>query len=330
MKRSVTTTEPAAAETTRRTTTCTRRRRGHETLIGSTSSFLIPPSYLKAAPAQYNEIPSARFALFIDLSRYSTINNAYSRNSENAAPIAQYNEMAPASAFPPLPLRASVGNPPVGLNPQASSHLKQGCASPGKATQASKEKTSASLACKASFLCPMVTPQPFARKTLALLRFVARDCALLLIIARNPSTRLGIAFPRELTRWHSARTLTQADRRLAQIFLSYEANFLSQSDRIRPNLRQRLFRQSFRPNPTYGQVTRSARVAQLLGCGRPGRRNVIWSNDAELAKPFLPVSCFCRSIKKPESKSHAIAQIALALNIKPLSLPKFYAGLCCK
>jgi hypothetical protein len=140
-----------------------RRSRSHETLIGSTSSFSIPPSYLKAATAQYNEIPSARFALFIDLSRYSTINNGYSRNSENAAPIAQYNEMAPASSFPPLPLRAPVENLPVGLNPQASSHLKQGCASPGKVTQGSREKTSASLACKASFLRPVAIRRPFAR-----------------------------------------------------------------------------------------------------------------------------------------------------------------------
>jgi hypothetical protein len=61
---------------------------------------------------------------------------------------------------------------------QASSHLKQGHASLGKATPASKEKSSASLACKASALSPILTGPPFARKTLALLRFVARDSAI--------------------------------------------------------------------------------------------------------------------------------------------------------
>jgi hypothetical protein len=71
---------------------------------------------------------------------------------------------------------------PVFSHPFASP--RQGCASPGKATQAPRENTSASLACKVSFLFPMPTPQPFAGKTLALLRFVARNCALSLIIAR--------------------------------------------------------------------------------------------------------------------------------------------------
>jgi hypothetical protein len=55
---------------------------------------------------------------------------------------------------------------PVFSHPFASP--RQGCASLGKTTQASKEKTSASLACKASFLCPMATPQPFARMDAAL------------------------------------------------------------------------------------------------------------------------------------------------------------------
>jgi hypothetical protein len=106
----------------------------------------------------------------------------------------------------------------------------------------------------------MATPQPFARKTLALLRFVAGNRPLLLIIARNPGARLGIALSREWTQRHSPRTLTQTNPALAQIFLSYGANFLSQSDRIRPNLSQRLFRLSFRPNLTYGQV-------RLYPCG---------------------------------------------------------------
>jgi hypothetical protein len=116
MRTSSTPPEPEAAETTRRTTTCTRRRRGHEFLINSGSTpglnSLRPAKRLDntrspirnqqsralAVPSKYNEIPTARIALNNVLSRYSTHNNAYSRNSENAAPIAQYNEMAPASS----------------------------------------------------------------------------------------------------------------------------------------------------------------------------------------------------------------------------------------
>ncbi|MDB6031548.1 MAG: hypothetical protein JWM16_1886 [Verrucomicrobiales bacterium] len=113
------------------------------------------------------------------------------------------NSTAPASTNPTIqqstyPFSHAT---PVLSHPFASQ--RQGCASPGKATQAPRENTSASLACKASFLCPMATPQPFARKTLALLRFVARNCALSLIIARNPGTRLGIALSREVARWPS-------------------------------------------------------------------------------------------------------------------------------
>jgi hypothetical protein len=165
---------------------------------GHPAANIEEPASKSDAAAQYNEIPSARFALFIDLSRYSTINGACSRNSENAAPIAQGIERAPASSFPPLPLRAPVGNPPVGLNPQASSHLKQGYASPGKATQAPTGKSSASLACKASFLCPRTPPRPLARKVPALLRFVARNCALSLIIALCPGIRVSIPLSREV------------------------------------------------------------------------------------------------------------------------------------
>jgi hypothetical protein len=130
-------------------------------LVTLYASLITLPHAIRV-PSIYNEIPSARFALFIDLSRYSTINNAYSRNSENAAPIAQYNEMAPASSFPPLPLLAPVGNPPVRLKPQASSHLKQGDARPGKVTQGSSKNSSASLASKASLLRPVAIRQPLA------------------------------------------------------------------------------------------------------------------------------------------------------------------------
>ncbi|MDB6029839.1 MAG: hypothetical protein JWM16_177 [Verrucomicrobiales bacterium] len=47
---------------------------------------------------------------------------------------------------------------------------------------------------------------------------------------------------------------TQANPGLAQIHLSYEAQLLSQSDRFRPNLSQRPFRQEFRLNLTCHQI----------------------------------------------------------------------------
>jgi hypothetical protein len=103
-------------------------------------------------------------------------------------------------------------------------------------------------------LSPFSAPAAFARKAVTLLRFVARNCALSLIFARNPAARLGTGLSRTRTQWHSPRTLTQGNPSLAQIFLSYGANFLSQSDRIRPNLSQRLFRQSIRPNLTHQPI----------------------------------------------------------------------------
>jgi hypothetical protein len=147
--------------------------------------------------------------------------------------------------------------------------VRQGPARLRKVTQASRKNSPASLACKASFLCPMPKPQPFARKTPALLRCVARNCALSLIIARYGGIRLGIALSREVARWRSPRTLTQTNPSLAQIRLSYGTNFLSQSDRIRPNLSQRLFRQSFRPNLTYGQIGVAAVVGTVPAPGVP-------------------------------------------------------------
>jgi hypothetical protein len=200
MKRSVTTTEPAAAETTRRTSTCTRRRRGHETLINS---------LLSTAPVQSHGLTRSRsHALPVAApSRcHSSVSHALAQNAIGKIPI------------------------PVFSHPFASP--RQGCASLGKATQAPRENTSASLACKASFLYLMPTPQPFAGKTLALLRFVARNRALSLIIARYAGIPLEIVLSREWTMRHSPRTLTQANPALAQIFLSYGANFLSQSDPI--------------------------------------------------------------------------------------------------
>jgi hypothetical protein len=47
---------------------------------------------------------------------------------------------------------------------------------------------------------------------------------------------------------------TQPNVGLAQIYLSYGTDFLTQSDRIRPNLSQRLFRQSIRPNLTDAEM----------------------------------------------------------------------------
>ncbi|MDB6029667.1 MAG: hypothetical protein JWM16_5 [Verrucomicrobiales bacterium] len=137
---------------------------------------------------------------------------------------------------------------------------RQGCASLGKATQASIEKTSASLACKASFLCRMETPQPFARKRPASSRFVAHIRALSLIIARCSGIPLGIAPSRELKgvlivlKQALNSELTQANSGVAQILLSYGAKFLTQSDRFRPNLSQRPFRRSIRPILTYSQI----------------------------------------------------------------------------
>jgi hypothetical protein len=53
---------------------------------------------------------------------------------------------------------------------------------------------------------------------------------------------------------YAPAALTQANPGLAQIHLSYEAQLLSQSDRFRANLSQRLFRQRFRPNLTCHQI----------------------------------------------------------------------------
>ncbi|MDB6034223.1 MAG: hypothetical protein JWM16_4561 [Verrucomicrobiales bacterium] len=110
--------------------------------------------------------------------------------------------------------------------------LSRPFASLGKATQVSKEHTPASLACKASSLCPVATLQPFARKESASSRIFARNSALSFIIAR----------------------------------------YVGNPDKF----------------------------------------------------------ALSRKTPQPKSKSHAIAEIALALNTNPLSLPKFYAGLCCK
>jgi hypothetical protein len=176
---------------------------------------------------------------------------------------------------------------PVFSHPFASP--RQGCASLGKATQTSKEKTSASLACKASFLDLMPTPQSFAQKQSAPLRIFARNSALSFIIAHYVGIPWHILTSREWTQWHSpfnhqhstpciglSSELTQVNPGLAQIFLSYGANFLIQSDRIRPNLSQPVFRQSFRPNLTYGQV----RLHPISAClplfgSLPVRRNLM-------------------------------------------------------
>ncbi|MDB6029710.1 MAG: hypothetical protein JWM16_48, partial [Verrucomicrobiales bacterium] len=103
-----------------------------------------------------------------------------------------------------------------------------------------------------------------------------RTSALLLIIALYVGSPWHFLTSREWTRRHSPRTLTQTNPSVAQILLSYGANFLSQSDRIRPNLSQRLFRQSFRPNLTYGQV----RLHPISAClplfgSLPVRRNLM-------------------------------------------------------
>ncbi|MDB6030019.1 MAG: hypothetical protein JWM16_357 [Verrucomicrobiales bacterium] len=274
--------EPAAAETTRRTPLCPRRRRD-EGVLPNYRRAVVPAAErlygqtTRSFPAKSRQ-PVA-FVAFRQHARHETLINSilstapvqshgliYSRS--HALPVAAPSCWRSNSSF--LRLRSffpkdaiaqhSIAKVPIPVFSHPFASPRQGCASPGKATQASREKTSASLACKASFLRPMATPQPFVRKALALLRFVARNCALSLIIARYGGIPLKRFFSRELTRWHSTPSgcphpeLTQMNPGLAQIFLSYGANFLSQSGRIRPNLSQRLFRQSFQPNLTYGPL----------------------------------------------------------------------------
>ncbi|MDB6030296.1 MAG: biopolymer transporter Tol [Verrucomicrobiales bacterium] len=52
----------------------------------------------------------------------------------------------------------------------------------------------------------------------------------------------------------SSAPLTQMHPGLAQSNLTYGAKILTQSDRFQPNLSQRVFRQTFRPNLTYRQI----------------------------------------------------------------------------
>jgi hypothetical protein len=257
MKRSVTTTEPAVAETTRRTTTCTRMKRGHEFLIhpillplAVRSHRLIysrlhalmiaaPAQHAIGVPSKYNEIPTARIALNNGISRYSTHNNAYSRNSENAPPIAQYNEMAPASS-------CSFVRFVVRKGPASSSRLhlpKSRSIQPYLGASRLKKNSSRSRLNPA--MIPVTPVGRGSRRALIKRHHCTRR-------RRGHETLINSSLP---------RTLTQTNPSAAQILLSYGANFLSQSDRIRPNLSQRLFRQSFRPNLTYGQV----RVPSDLG-----------------------------------------------------------------
>jgi hypothetical protein len=64
----------------------------------------------------------------------------------------------------------------------------------------------------------------------------------------------GPYFAARLPPIESPAILTQVHPGLAQSNLTYEAKILTQSDRFQPNLSQRVFRQTFRPNLTYGQM----------------------------------------------------------------------------
>jgi hypothetical protein len=224
MKRNVTRTEPAAAEVARRITTFTCRRRDYETLINSLSS---------TAPVQshgliYSRSPSSCFITLREAVRQSSITD-------------------PQSAIPcPCPnshscLFASVRKPTARLRQPRQGHARL-------------QRKNLRKPCLQGFLPLPDGHASTFRARCAFLRIFARNSALLLILACYGGIALGIALSRKLTRWNSPRTLTQADPGLAQIFLSYGANFLSLSDPIRPNLSQRLFRRSFRANLTYGQV----------------------------------------------------------------------------
>ncbi|MDB6034129.1 MAG: hypothetical protein JWM16_4467 [Verrucomicrobiales bacterium] len=171
---------------------CTRRKRGHEFLIDLGSPFARPHiSYLSRSTAKSSRTDwNALSRVIAGCHAFARIKNLEPKPFEPAPELTQIKSQSTPPCRSLLPLFPSVisdrrpRTPDFRRYPQASSHLKQGYASLGKATQASKEKSSASLACKASFLCPMATPQPFARKRPDSLRFVARNCALSLIIAR--------------------------------------------------------------------------------------------------------------------------------------------------
>jgi hypothetical protein len=181
------------------------------------------------------------------------------RSQSEPSPVLFVRRPALINSQTPRPLLPPVQNGVATPQPPFASPL-QGCASPGKATQGSREKTSASLACKASFLCPMKTPQPFAQKTPALLRFVARNCALSLIIARYGGIPLGIALSREWTRRHSPRTLTQINlylnRGLTSISPERRAKIPGQSSLLQANTGQPPFLNSLQLNTGYRKSMR--------------------------------------------------------------------------
>ncbi|MDB6032287.1 MAG: hypothetical protein JWM16_2625 [Verrucomicrobiales bacterium] len=127
------------------------------------------------------QVPSSPFAPFEhrSLDLLSVSDHPASRNQHHIYLPPSFCH-CPNSSFLLLPssfLKDALAESPIPVFSQPYASPRQGCASLGKATQASKVKTSASLACKASFLSPTATPQPFPRKTLALLRFVAPNTA---------------------------------------------------------------------------------------------------------------------------------------------------------
>jgi hypothetical protein len=106
----------------------------------------------------------------------------------------------------------------------------------------------------------VTTPQPAAAETIITVgkgswlpsNLSAKALAKVEVSAKQCSAQINsqARFP------HAKRpaALTQVNPGLAQIHLTYGAKILSQSDRFRPNLSQRLFRQGFRPNLTCHQI----------------------------------------------------------------------------
>jgi hypothetical protein len=107
--------------------------------------------------------------------------------------------------------------------------------------------------------------------------------------------------------------LTQVNPGLAQILLSYGANFLIQSDLLRPNLSQRLFRRSFRPNLTYADVRVHSRRLAVQLCQQSNsqashcfKQPVARSRKARQAsREITPASLACKASFFP----HAIAPL---------------------
>ncbi|MDB6034541.1 MAG: hypothetical protein JWM16_4879, partial [Verrucomicrobiales bacterium] len=145
---------------------------------------------------------------------------------------------------------------------QASSHIEQGYASRGKATQGSGKITPASLPCKPFSVCPIATHQPFARKGSASSRVLKHNCALSLVLARYAGVPSQTCVSRR-TPQHRTMSFgglsSDVHPGLAQNPLSHGAKTLIQSDRFRPNLSQRFLRPSIRPNLTYGDIRVNSR-----------------------------------------------------------------------